>query len=458
MTVGSTGEPTPRQWTALRRAHELIRHGHRRPAYELADELTDVPCTRADWHDALGSLFTHCEDPQRAMTFFTRAVELEPCNPAYQYNLATAQRMVGDLGAAEITLDRVIALNPHDSRAYYTRSDLRTQTLDRNHVSQLSELLAKIGKSPSQETFLRFALGKELEDVGRYEDAFQQFTRGCQLERQRINYSVAEDVATLGLIMSLHRGAALESEADVACQEGIFVFGLPRTGTTLVERILAAHRDVASIGESPAFAVELLAAAQRQFGRVPPKAELVRLALELDPRALGMRYLESARPVHHGAPRFVDKQPLNYLYLGLIRRSLPNARYIAVVREPMDTCFALFKTLFSGGYPFSYDFSDLASYYKAWRALVQHWQEQLGNALYVIRYEDLVARPEESAQRLLKYCNLPWDRACLEFHRLQTPVTTASATQVRQPLYATSVGKWRHYERQLAPLTQMLQT
>jgi tetratricopeptide (TPR) repeat protein len=365
--------------------------------------------------------------------------------------------MVGDLQAAEITLNRVIALNPNDSRAYYTLADLRTQTRERNHIAQLIRLLDQPDGPLTPHTFTRFALGKELEDLERYDEAFEQFRLGCDLERRRINYSVADDVLTIREIMAQHQGAALDRHSGAESQECIFVFGLPRTGTTLVERILTAHKEVTSIGESPAFAVETISAVQRRFGRVPPKHELVRLSLQLDLRSLGLSYLQVARPVIREGSRLLDKQPLNYLYLGLIRCALPQAKYIAVVRDPMDTCFALYKTLFAGAYPFSYDFTELARYYTAWSLLLRHWQEQLGKALYVIRYEELVANPEKVTRSLLQYCRLPWDDACLAFHRAQGAVTTASAAQVRQPLYSSSIGKWRRYASHLAPLSSMLQ-
>ncbi len=188
VTQTSKDEPRPQMWHALRRAHELARNGQQKMAFDLACELSQVHATRADWHDALGSLLTHCEDPERAATHFSRAVELKPQNPGYQYNLATAQRMIGDLQAAEITLDRVIALNPNDSRAYYALADLRTQTRERNHIAQLVRLLDQPDGPLTPHTFIRFALGKELEDLERYDEAFEQFQLGCDLERRRINY------------------------------------------------------------------------------------------------------------------------------------------------------------------------------------------------------------------------------------------------------------------------------
>ncbi len=442
-------------WAALRHAQHLVQTGQRRRALELAQALAALPSKRADWNDALGAILTHCEDPSAAITFFKAAVSSTPAHPGYQYNLATAQRMIGDFEGAEESLNRVIALNPGDMRAYYTRADLRVQSTERNHVQQLSALL----ENPlpvAQEILLRFALGKELEDLGRYDEAFANFRRGCELERSRIHYSVAEDVATLREIMNRHDRGALQNHSDLASEECIFVIGLPRTGTTLIERILGRHSRVVSIGESPAFAAETIAAVHQVTGRAVPKLELAQCSLGLDPGALGLRYLDAARPSRQGYSRFIDKQPLNYLYLGLIRRALPRARYVAVVREPMDTCFALYKTLFAGAYPFSYDFVELAQYYRAWVALMRHWRDQLQDSLCVVRYEALIERPESVARGLLQHCDVEWEDACLTFQNEASAVTTASAAQVRRPLYASSVGKWRRYEHHLEPLSSAL--
>ena len=173
-------------------------------------------------------------------------------------------------------------------------------------------------------------------------------------------------------------------------------------------------------------------------------------------RPEGERYIAGTRPQTGGKRRFIDKLPLNYLYAGLIRRALPRARIVALAREPMDSCYAMYKTLFTSAYPFSYDLDDLGRYYLAWQRLLRHWQEVLGDALLVVSYEKLVDDQEAVTRRILAHCELPWQVECLEFHVRPGAVLTASATQVRRPLYGTSVGKWRHYEEQLRPLARYL--
>jgi len=449
--------PGPELWSSLQLAQRLLSNGQRREAFGVACKLAITDYERADWNDALGTLFTYCEDPERALRFFERAVDLMPTHPGYQYNLATAQRMLGFFPAAETTLDTVIALNPGDADAYYIRSDLRTQTPDKNHVRQLRHLLQSPLESAPKEIMLRFALGKELEDLERYDEAFQNFKRGCELERGRMRYSVSDDVATLDALIEYHDSSALSRHSSQESDKCIFVVGLPRTGTTLVERILGGHSKVIPIGESPAFAAETVRAIRTRFGRSFPKLELARRALEIDAHTLGGDYLHAASPPLAEDQRFLDKQPLNYLYLGLIRRALPSARLIVVVRDPLDTCFALYKTLFTGAYPFSYDFSDLANYYAAWVRLIRHWKSCIGEDLFVVNYEDLVKSPEPVTRALLQHCGLAWESGILDFHNQRAPVTSASAVQVRRPLYISSVGRWRSYAAHLTTLRQLLE-
>ncbi len=434
----------------------LARLGRQREAFAVAESAAAMPLASAALADGLGTLYSHCEAPARALPLHARAVAAAPGSVAYRYNLATAQRMVGELSAAEASLDEVIAARPDDYAAYYTRADLRTQTHERNHVSALRALLRQGVADRKAQIMLRFALAKELEDLGEYAASFEQLEQGCQLQRAAMSYDVAEDVATMERIIATHDTAALASGRGHDDDAAIFIFGLPRSGTTLVESILGSHSEVLAGGELQAFPQQCIQGVQALGGAAVPKLAFVERALALDPRELGKRYSAATRPPSGGKRRYTDKLPLNYLYAGLIRRALPRARLVALAREPMDSCYAMYKALFTGAYPFSYDLDDLGRYFVAWQRLMRHWQEILGEALLVVHYEELVGNQEAVTRRILDHCGLSWQAACLEFHGRAGSVTTASAAQVRRPLYGTSIGKWRHYEQQLRPLTRYL--
>jgi tetratricopeptide (TPR) repeat protein len=442
---------------ALHYGRCLLATGHRPQALDVANAVAAMRLDRADWNDALGTLLTHCEDPTRARPFFERAVALDPQNSLYLYNLATAQRMTGDVAGAETSLNRAITIEPSDIRAYFTRSDLRMQTPELNHVDELVQLLNQGVKYPREEILLCFALAKELEDLARYSESFSYLKRGCDLQRRQLKYDVAEDVATIDSVIERHNRAAIQRTGECLGEKCIFVVGLPRSGTTLVERIVSSHSTVVSTGESHAFSSEAMKAVQRATGlREVRKLDFVEEALKVDPTTLGNAYLEAARPQTASRQRFVDKTPLNYLYMGLIRRALPRARFIALVREPMDSCYAMYKTLFANAYPFSYNLSDLGHYYAAWHRLMLHWKSEFDESLLFVQYEDLVANQEAVSRQLIAHCGLPWEAGCLEFQDNRTAVTTASSVQVRRPIYSASVDKWRCYEVQLQELARVL--
>ena len=431
----------------------LVAAGNRRDAIEIAERVATLKLERADLEDALGTLFTFCEEPQRALSFFLRAVELAPGNGNFLYNLATAQRMVGELAAAEERLDQVIAINPGDVEAYATRSTLRTQTLEANHVAQLSELLQRAVPDSSDEVALGFALSKELEDMGRYQESFTYLKRANDAHRKRINYDVESDIAAMKEIARWHDETAVVTEGGFETDECLFVIGLPRSGTTLVERILSSHASVTAAGELQAFPGELSKAIRMSAVGKGASLDLPRSALDVDPAKLGRAYIEATRPQTGKTRHFVDKLPLNYLNAGMIRRALPRARIVALARAPMDSCYALYKTRFAGAYNFSYDLSNLARYYAAWHTLMRHWKDVLGENLLIVQYEDLVTRQEDVTRRILAHCRLDWQNACLEFHRQEGVVTSASAVQVRQSMYTSSLGKWRHLEAELHTLS-----
>ncbi len=441
----------------LQHGQYLIGLGRRREALVVAERISDEPLERADWSDALGTLWTLCDEPARALPFLERAVAQAPNDSRYLYNLAAVQRMIGEIAAAEATLNQVIAAQPANAYAYYTRADLRTQTSDDNHIAQMIGAFDAHVQHLGDRIMMCFAIAKELDDVGRYTLSFDYLRRGNDQQRRLFTYDVADDTATIDRIIALHGPAVINAACGHDTSECIFVMGLPRTGTTLVEQILASHSAIHGAGELHAFPLAVVDAARQLAGRAVAKLELAEWALRIDPQQLGRAYIQATRPQTGRTPYFVDKPPGNYLYAGLIRRALPRARLIVVARDPVDSCFAMYRTLFTSAYPFSYTLAELATYYAAWHRLIRHWRAVLGDTLLIVRYEDLVNNLEPTVRQLIAHCGLEWEDACLSFHRHSRTVATASAVQVRRPIYGSSVGKWKNYREQLAPLVAMLQ-
>jgi len=412
--------------------------------------------------DAIGSFYSSVGEHQKATEAYSRAICVDPSQALFWFNRATVRRFLGQISAAEEDYDQVLALRPNDYEAYSNRSELRKQTRERNHIEAMEKVLAPGIAQWRGEMQLRYALAKEYEDLGQYSQSWRHLERGARLRREHLQYDVRYDVDTVDWIIKAFPNAPAEpgcpSREPVAARP-IFVVGLPRSGTTLVERILGTHSKVFAAGELNHFAAALVSAALTKAGGRPlPRADLVAATRELDFAALGADYLERSRPATSQLSHFTDKMPLNYLYCGLIRRALPNARIVHVTRYPLASCYAMFKTLFKDGYPFSYDLNDIARYYVGYRRLMDHWRQSMPGVIYDISYERLVRDPEDESRRLLAACGLEWQRECLEFYRNPTATTTASASQVRRPIYDSSLNQWCHYEAQLEGLRAQLLT
>ncbi len=407
--------------------------------------------------DAIGSFFNSIGEHERALDSYSRAIALAPSRALYWFNRATVRRFLGQLAESEVDYDRAIALRPDDYEAYSNRSELRRQTAERNHIEAMENLLAAGIPQWRGEVQIRHALAKEYEDLGRYPESWGHLARGARLRREHLEYDVRYDVDTVDWIIKTFPAGPADPVQGCDSAEPIFIVGLPRSGTTLVERILGSHSQVFAAGELNHFAAALVAAAvAKSGGRSLPRPELIATTRDLDFAAVGADYLARTRPATSQRPCFTDKMPLNYLYCGLIRRALPNARIVHVTRHPMASCYAMFKTLFKDGYPFSYDLEEIAKYYAGYRRLMDHWRRTMPGVIYDIRYEQLVRDQEFETRRLLAACGLDWEEGCLEFHRNPTATTTASASQVRRPLYDSSLAQWRHYEDQLQGLRSQL--
>ena len=274
-----------------------------------------------------------------------------------------------------------------------------------------------------------------------------------------MRYDVATDLGIIDRIREVYTADRFDGHIEgFDNAAAIFVIGMPRTGTTLVERILGSHPDVCAAGELNEFGLELTRQVSAlAAGRTLSRQDFVDLSTRVDFRALGQRYLERVRPYRDSRPVFIDKLPFNYLYAGLIHLALPRAKIVSVRRDPLDTCYAVYKQLFKDAYPFSYDLAELGRYYVAYDRLMRHWDTVMPGVVLTVHYEAVVADVRGQARRLLQHCGLGWDERCVRFHENAQASTTASALQVRQPLYDTSIGRWRRYAEQLEPLRLQLE-
>ena len=404
---------------------------------------------------ALAAFHTQSQDYAAALTHYDEAVRLAPGHTALRYNRAAVSRFLGRLESAEQDLDTVIAATPHDSEAWQLRSDLRVQTPTHNHVEALRAHLARGFSRWQDEVPIRYALAKELEDLGQHAASWAHLHSGAGLRRRHLTYDVGVDVATAQWIQDAFAARLPCSSAPATGP--LFILGMPRTGSTLLERLLGAHPQVRAAGELPHLAHSVVAAAQAAAGGTAlSRAQLIAASGRADFSALGADYLQRSAGAHGATPRWIDKMPLNYLYCGLIARALPGARILHLTRHPMATGYALYKTLFAQGYPFSYDLQEIAEYYLGYRRLMAHWHATLPGTLLDVSYEALVTEPARVCAAVYAFCGLEWQDAYLHPDPSGPATTTASAAQVRRPIYQSSLAQWRHYAAPLQPLAARL--
>lgn len=400
----------------------------------------------------LAQLYVRSGQHAAAHRCYERALALQPDNPQFLNNLAASCIAMGDITAAENTYSRVIGLAPKYYDAWHNRSTLRKQTKDDNHIGKLERTLKKLPRNDAGETPLAFALAKELEDLGEFARSFSYLKRGADSVRRRISYDVGTDIAVMQRIAELYDADFVQNTVAATEQPGpIFILGLPRSGTTLVDRIVSSHSQVQSMGELTDFALALT-----RIGGTTDKQQLLETSVKLNFDALGKDYQRSVTSYGVQSPFFVDKTPTNFLYIGLIAKALPGAAIVHLRRHPVDSCLAMYRTLFRLGYPFSYNLDDLADYYIAYDALMRHWEAILPGKIFNVSYEGLVNEQESVSRDIVAHCGLEWENACLQFDKNAAPVTTASAVQVRRPMYRDALARWKHYADELKPLIERL--
>lgn len=448
--------PQLRSWTSgatsFGAAHALylealIALGRRTDAIELLETAIATEPAAADACDALAFFALQLDRHALSNRLYRRSTELQPDDAQFWYNYATSERSLGRLSQALAACQRAIAIDPRMRPAILLRSELARATPERNNVE---DLRARIARDPeaSDSMFLSYALGKELHELGQYDEAFAAFERGATARRRSLRYDIAMDEDKMRRIAAAFGSASPPSTQELAGRH-IFIIGLPRSGTTLTERILGGLPGVRSNNETNNFSSALLRHAPASGG------DIFERAAKADFAAVAEEYDDLAGGNDHPGP-IIEKLPFNYLYVGAILRAFPRAPVVWVRRDPVDSCFAMFRTLFGAAYPFSYDFGELARYFAAYDRLMRHWTELFGERLIGVDYERLVAEPGTVASWLAKRCGLRWQDSALDIAQNSTASLTASAAQVRGGIYTSSSGIWRNYGTHLAPLREKL--
>jgi tetratricopeptide (TPR) repeat protein len=453
-TVGRALELQPQRLDVqFTHVEALICNGHIEQALARLPEIeASAGSDAAAWHQLL-LFYAQLGRHQSAYACARRLQALAPESLDALFAVASAATVVGQTDEAESLLDGIIAKAPGQAEAYYARSRLRRQSRDRNHIAELKQQLGALPAGSPAEVPLCYALGKEYEDIGDHDESFRYVERGAAARRARLSYEVDRDVATCEEIIATFDNAWKEGTEPGPDIDGpVFVLGLPRSGTTLVDRILDAHPEVSSLGEVSDFAYAVM----RCGGPASNKSDLIRNVAAADLAVLGESYWTSLQGYGEPGPKLIDKTPANYLYLGLIMHALPAARVVHVGRHPLASGYAMYKALFRMGYPFSYDLEQIGRYYAAYHRLMQHWHEMWPGRILDLSYENLVDDQAGVSRQIIAHCGLPWSDDCLTYHEKATPTATASAVQVREPIYREARDLWRRFEEQLEPLARTL--
>jgi len=428
-------------------------------ALERYREAAVLDPQNADIHHNLGCALEQSHRLEEAVLCYRRAAELNPQADVSYNNMANSLHALGRFEEAHEAYRQAIRLAPKNTVYYRNFVQSKRLTVDDPCFISMEKLLLHAETLTTEnQAQLHFAFGQALADVGRHEMSFEHFLKANALKRPSVSYNEAMTFNLFESLPKLIDADLLKAKRGMGdpTDAPIFIVGMPRSGSTLIEQILASHPQVFGAGECPDFARALTSQTRLPPGD-PRHINIETLAdisgVQLAP--LGAEYLQRIfAGVRDGKSyaRITDKYPFNFIYIGLIHLALPNARFIHSRRTPVETCLSNFTRLFHD-VPFSYDLGELGRYYRAYDTLMQHWQQVLPEGVMIdVQYEDLVTDLEPNVRRMLNHCGLEWDTRCLSFHDTKRQVITASATQVRQPLFRTSLERWRPEPQVLQPL------
>lgn len=423
-------------------------------ARALLDKYRDYLKNSPLYLDMAGQTYFAMGLYEQAWPLYEQASRLQPDIEVFQAHMASCAVYLGKIDTARSIYRNLLKRNPKHQQTHYELAQIE-RTQNDKHIKQMQKVLRKSDANPASNIFLFYALGKEHEDLGRWDDAFRYYKRAGDAVKSVANYNVADDVSLMDKIVETCSVEWLQDSPSTTkmSKTPIFIVGLPRTGTTLTDRMLSSHSQVQSVGESQLLQMVLRdgSRAGNQIGITPVQ---IQTAARRSPAAIAQAYIDAISHRLGDEPYFIEKLPENVLYLGFIAKAWPNARIIHLRRHPMDACFATFKQSF---FRFAYSLDDLSQYYLAYDRLSRHWRDTLGSRMIEVAYEHLVTDQEAQIRRLLESLGLEFEEACLNFEQNAAPVATASSIQVREKVHTRSVEKWKKFEKQLQPLRERLE-
>jgi Tfp pilus assembly protein PilF len=429
----------------------LTQLGEHDEARLFADRAASLEPSSAHIADTLGVVYSRLGFHEKAVLCFQQAVSLDVKPANYHYNLAASLQFLGDFNAAETAYERSLSRDPEFYRALVSLVSLKEQSVEKNRIDALLISYQHWKRDSDAALYIGHALAKTYEDLGDYTTSFEWLKKAKSRKCATANAFSYERVflaAQEPAVSNCKTDKALDTPSDKQSSSPIFIVGLPRTGTTLVDRILSSHRDVVSGGELNTFA-ELVKRATNSKSNLVLDAQTLSQANTLNLYNVGEQYIEATSALRGNAIRFTDKMPLNFFYAKLILKALPNARIIVLRRGAMDSCLSNYRQLLTtqhSYYDYTYSLKTTAQFYRKFDQLIGHWRASLpSNRFMEVQYEDIVFNQQATSEKLLKFCDLDWDDACLRFHENKAPVSTASSVQVRKPLYSGSIGRWKRY-------------
>ena len=429
----------------------------RMDATELAlREIRRIRPTDPAVIELTGTVLNKMGEFETAEAFFHKAHQLAPEHPSAIMNLANARVALGKIDDAVPLFRRAIELEPKGAQCHWGLANaVKASTTD--HIAEMQALLDADTHSLRQKSFLYYAVGKESEDLRDWPAAIAAFIKGASARRSTVEFNEADEIALYQTIKETFTADWLKNQSPgVPDASPIFVLGQPRTGTTLIERIITSHSLVHSAGELQQLGLAIRRATRHNDPKRFTK-NLFENAAKTEPATIGQLYVKSTAKQRSKKPFFVDKLPLNYLNIPLILAALPNAKIVHLVRGPMDACFASFKQLFADAYLHSYDQGEMARHHARYRDLMDHFRDEFPGRIIDISYEATASDLEPNARTLIAKLGLEWEDACLNFHESTSGIATASSVQVREPAHTRSIGRWRNYEKELRPMISTLE-